>query len=58
MLPVIRCQFEGAFLEADLLDPIYIRFSKEVHDELRKLQPDMPRDCSTIIVKLKRSCMD
>ena len=34
---------EGAFLEADLPDLIFMRLSKDVMDVLRKLQPDVPR---------------
>ena len=38
---------EGAFLEADLPDPIYMRLNKYVSEVLCKLQPEVPRQIVT-----------
>ena len=46
---------EGAFLEAELPEPIYMRLSADVDNVLRKLQPVVPRHGSSIIVKLKKA---
>ena len=49
---------EGAFLEADLPYPIYMRLSNNVAKVLRKMKPTTYGTKSHIVVKLKRHCMD
>ena len=50
-LSICSMDVEGAFLEAELPEPIYMRLSADVSNVLYILQPC---HCSTIIVKLKK----
>ena len=44
----------GAFLEANLPEPIYMHLSKDVTEVVRRLYPDAICNRSTVIVKLKK----
>ena len=54
-LSICSMDVEGAFLEAELPEPIYMRLSADVSNVLCKLQPEVPRHGSSIIVKLKKA---
>ena len=53
-LSICSMDVEGAFLEAEVPEPIYMRLGVDVSNILCKLQPELPRHGSSIVVKLKK----
>ena len=52
---ICSLEVEGAFLEADLPDPIYIKLGNDILNVIKKLSPNLIKTNGCGIVRLKKA---